>query len=975
MAVPTAATAPAAPPAVAASGGGGKAFVASSADLDDFDLEAVEVGVLGTPARRRLRADLKMEELEAVPGGLDDVRVLGLTGNRLRDLDSLRGCTMLEELSVCQQAHGALTNLAGIEGCSRLVLLRATQNALRDTDALSKLVALRHVELSKNNLSRVRLNAPGLARLDLYRNELTSLEFAEHLPSLTYLDVGRNRLTHVDANISEWCPLLLRLRLHENRIRRLPSLTLPLLTELGVDNNELEALGPLGFLPSLERLSAAHNRIEHLSQPIAASPLLHMLTVAFNRLASAEAMQPVFLHGRLRKLQLGDNPAVAEMMEKYRPWVLKQAPQLEELDNDVVSADDRLRAAAARAAACPRFAAFDVPAASLFGVTLASLTSCSEAHASQQREQEQHQEGKLRRSASACGNRGGRGLLSLVEPSAASVAASAGDVDGALDACGSGALGDAHGPTGGALRSSGICELPDARAALAIQRTALLARWRAGCRAGGCPWCSLALWCEAAAAERGAALVLHNKQERQAAAPPRPLAGDAGRGEVLYVLRRRADFWRTFLDRCASQHARWRDGVARCCRGDAESAGSGAVWQVFSFEDKSTDRAAIRLAVLLQGVWRGVLARKRLETSGVSLPGTKRRQLRHGAATRLQASIRGSRVRRRLRAAREASRALADVLDEECPEVDVDAILGSKALDFQEPLLSLEVPDAGAAFGALRAAATSAWQPSLALPPRAPAACSTAAGPREAWNTPPGTACQQTATFAPMSAGIAAAEVASPASSRAGTANGGLGRCRSLSSTAESAVLESEGLLLRQDLGSGGAALDRIKSEWGFESDASAQAYLAAQKRMKYGAKPPKPPSKAFGGAASTRTSGLAAATPTRSSSHGPRSGGGLHGQQPRQSSGGPGGAGGSRGGSLVKAQDAIAAARQQLLQQQADASAAAEAPPAREFRSGEPNKLLLRSSRSQLPQTPPHGPPASPRAGSPHRRGSGLFR
>ncbi|CAL1129288.1 unnamed protein product [Cladocopium goreaui] len=54
-----------------------------------------------------------------------------------------------------------------------------------------------------------------------------------------------------------------------------------------------------------------------------------------------EAPRPVSPLQRLTRLQLNDNPLVNELMEQYRPWILRLSPQVEELDNETVSEVDR----------------------------------------------------------------------------------------------------------------------------------------------------------------------------------------------------------------------------------------------------------------------------------------------------------------------------------------------------------------------------------------------------------------------------------------------------------------------------------------------------------------------------------------------------------------------------------------------------------------------------------------------------------
>jgi len=281
-----------------------------------------------------------MEELTAIPSlqGLQQLKVLILTSNKLQDLSPLQHCPHLEELALCTN-H--LSSLSGLAPLKRLAILKATQNTIIDATDVAQLPALRHVELSMNKLTTLPVQAHWLVKLVVYRNGLTSLDFLKHLPSLTHLDAGRNKITAIDAAITRWNPLLHKLFLEENAIEKLPELSLPLLTTLSVDSNSLEVLGPLGFLPSLERLQASHNSIRTLGSPLAASPLLQSLGLAFNSLSAKEVAPTLRTFSTLSSLHLNDNPLVDDLMEAYHPWVLRQIPNLQELDNETVSVEER----------------------------------------------------------------------------------------------------------------------------------------------------------------------------------------------------------------------------------------------------------------------------------------------------------------------------------------------------------------------------------------------------------------------------------------------------------------------------------------------------------------------------------------------------------------------------------------------------------------------------------------------------------
>lgn len=129
------------------------------------------------PASEIVRLEVRMEGLPHLPdlSSAPQLRVLILSGNKLRgDLEALRHCPLLEEVSLCQNA---LTSLDGLGHLSHLSILKATMNELADVDDIAKLSSLRVVDLSKNRISSIALRAPGLAKLQLYRNALDSTAF------------------------------------------------------------------------------------------------------------------------------------------------------------------------------------------------------------------------------------------------------------------------------------------------------------------------------------------------------------------------------------------------------------------------------------------------------------------------------------------------------------------------------------------------------------------------------------------------------------------------------------------------------------------------------------------------------------------------------------------------------------------------------------------------------------------------------
>lgn len=818
------------------------------------------------PATSVVRLEVRMEGLESLPqlSCLTQLRALVLSGNKIHgSLEALEHCPHLEELDLCQNS---LTSLDGLRYLKYLSVLKATMNEISDAEDLAQLPNLRVVDLSKNRLTAVPLTAPVLAKLILYRNLLDSTGFLRALPSLIQLDLGRNKLTELDQ-ISEWNPLLTKIFLYENRLASLPELHLPLLTDLWVDNNHLEVLGPLGFLPSLERLQAKHNRIRSVAQPVAASPLLKTLELAFNQLEMAEIPKAVLPLRRLTRLQLNDNPAVAELMEDYRPWVLRMVPHLEELDNETVMEVERRSPE-------PWVSGFA-------GMGRAVARSVAEV---------KHREPAL-----------SRGLLGLVAPKSQIARPEMERMD---------------------------CEGVDRCHPSTTAKEALLERWKAAWAGpgptpnadeSGCQMCALASWCEALNAARSVPLVVHTREERRTAAL---WASNAGRhDDALFALQRRHDFWNAFLQLCAAQYeslCSWprTQTVCRSSVFELQIPGAEISRQELLRKVQSRWRGlrarrrvqALRLErwcqalsssqvsglVKLQASWRGARQREVLRKMGYVLPSDRRLAEYGRAATQLQAALRGSRLRQKLRWAKEVSKMTSDEM-EDCPAVDLDELLDdARRVAEADPFGFLSLP---------KAVPAARITPDLPAKPAAPQG-----QPMAAWGTPPSTAAgERTPEEAPRG-GIPDSPASRPQSGRGASA--GCRRSRSMSSTAESAMTEE---------GHGRNRAEQAKEEWGFKDLSTARNYLKAQRRRQ-----PRPPPIPGGGSSSR-----SALTPTHA---GPRKfataarGGDARGD-----------------GGLPNAQEAIKEYKRQQEAEAAERDGAGTV----EFRSGSPNRKLMRSSKS----------------------------
>lgn len=876
-----------------------------------------------------------MERLDAVPEGLSDwapqLRIMVLTSNKLVDLSGLRQSPHLEELWLCQN-H--LKSLHGLRHLPQLSVLRATMNEISEAEDLGHLPNLRQLDLSKNRLSSMSFPpASGLAKLRLYRNALTSTEFLQHLPCLTDLDLGRNRLEALDARISEWNPLLVKVHLEENSIKALPELRLPLLTDLCVDHNKLEELGPLGFLPSLDWLQVNSNKVRSLRLPLAASPLLQRLELSFNQLegdAISRALLELALrcYPRLRQVQLNDNPLVADMGDAYRPWVLLNARRLEVLDNDPLRTQER-RASNDMPDEHDPCLLFQMH----FGGSCSSSSAgpCAAGHPSS--------------AATWAGGCPGCAMVLWCEVLAAERQARF----------------VAH--TKEERKASRRTSEPvtGARAQL-LQRdeTLFMLRRRAEFWAEYVEFCgwqhdSLSPWNGAPPEVGGMAF---------RTLPADPSGVEAGKQRLVTRVQ-----------------ARWR-GVRgrRICWG-----------MRLDLRCEKLSFWEVSCLTRVQATWRSWLARKRLRRAGSRLPMDKRAEARTRAATALQALVRGRRVRAKLRAARDAAR-IEDDWMLECPEVDIDKLLqGAEDCDDFSPWNDLVLPTrvvvpapapprpleprAAAAAEAAAAAGAPVDSRNGSLPPRV------------AWGTPPGSAQQ------PSDAALAGGRCAArPSSSSSSTGALSARRPASMSSTVMSGVTEAEGRQSVKNALREQSRLEKAQAEWGFEDPKTAQAFLNAQRNRQK--RPPKLPGNAGGGGVVALPSCL---PPVRGGvTRAPQRGGGRGGScGPRAGSSAGGskkpalkaqdaiaewrrqqaatdalaqceeqGAFGGGGGSPLRPGN-------QSIGYLPASFASAQSP--LEFHSGEPNKKLERSSRSFY--QPGGGRSPSPTSGSPALRSRSPLR
>nr|XP_057931063.1 leucine-rich repeat and IQ domain-containing protein 1 isoform X2 [Doryrhamphus excisus] len=199
---------------------------------------------------------------------MSTLRVLKLGYNKLMSIHGLNGA---ENLGLLELSHNSITRVAGLGSLRRLQQLSLDHNQLISTKGLKDLCTLLHLDCSHNHLA--------------------SVEGLEDNVLLNVLDLNSNSLTEPPA-------------LHNH----------VLLRELHLDDNSISSLQGLAacWLPLLQTLTVAHNRLTHLP-PMSAAVSLSNLDLRFNCLADVKNVC-LSLEGchSLKEVHLTGNPLQQE---------------------------------------------------------------------------------------------------------------------------------------------------------------------------------------------------------------------------------------------------------------------------------------------------------------------------------------------------------------------------------------------------------------------------------------------------------------------------------------------------------------------------------------------------------------------------------------------------------------------------------------------------------------------------------------
>ena len=261
-----------------------------------FDLWGPTYITIGDEQHSVLSTDLNLSGLYLTDEDIVPLRhvrtltTLRLGSNQVRDLVSLSRLTNLTTLNL---NGNSIYDLIHLSGLPNLELIDLSNNQISDLTPLSDLVKLRRIHLSNNYIEDPTplSDLPNLQMLDLTNNPIIdwmpvihvpdlrgigyiSIRGEQHRVSLTELDLSGRNLTNEDIVPLRHMRSLRTLRLDNNQISNLTSLSsLANLTELSLRNNNISDLTPLSGLSRLRHLDLRDNNITNWS------PVDHVPTV------------------------------------------------------------------------------------------------------------------------------------------------------------------------------------------------------------------------------------------------------------------------------------------------------------------------------------------------------------------------------------------------------------------------------------------------------------------------------------------------------------------------------------------------------------------------------------------------------------------------------------------------------------------------------------------------------------------------
>lgn len=235
----------------------------------DGDLEAAIRDEIGQPTGDIYRSSLMtITELRAFERGISDLagiekcsklRNLYLGGNHLTEIDVIGDLHNLEILNI---DLNSVSDISPLSGCTKLLRIEASNNGFTDLTPLSQLPLLMELGAQGNGISNLSplAGVTTLTHLNLFNNEIVDVTPLQNLTDLVMLALNNN-------NIMDITPLaemtnLETLYLSKNAITDISALAnMTRMKNLYLQWNQLNDITPLAGLTAMIELDISNNDI------------------------------------------------------------------------------------------------------------------------------------------------------------------------------------------------------------------------------------------------------------------------------------------------------------------------------------------------------------------------------------------------------------------------------------------------------------------------------------------------------------------------------------------------------------------------------------------------------------------------------------------------------------------------------------------------------------------------------------------
>jgi Leucine-rich repeat (LRR) protein len=300
------------------------------------------------------KLDMSNNALKAIPESFGEslmsLETLVLSGNRLEDASSWPGLLNLSKLRVLDLRNNQLKQISlGISSLSVLQELNLSHNEISALEPLAKMTCLTILELSHLQFDPSAFASPSSSSSAASNSSSKNAESTYaigngiktilKLSQLQVLDLSHNRLASIASELFTTLTKLTTLRLHNNKLLRIPKEigALTSLSTLLLQENQLLKVGKqLSQCANLEVLRLEFNNLSKLPAAMRSMAKLHCLMLHHNKFRIIpEPLYDAGFVSHLYTLSLEGNPLTPEILRHIaekgtREYVLERECKLRE---------------------------------------------------------------------------------------------------------------------------------------------------------------------------------------------------------------------------------------------------------------------------------------------------------------------------------------------------------------------------------------------------------------------------------------------------------------------------------------------------------------------------------------------------------------------------------------------------------------------------------------------------------------------